>query len=484
MRSRWPFLTSLWERVRVRGKFTMSLKAIVIGSGIGGSGLGALLATRLGMDVELYERNAILGGRYASYEREGFRLDVGCHAIGNSQRGTLGKILDEVGESVQWISTKTPVYFIGDRRYRFPKGVGEMGLDPEDVQKLFQLFTDITSMEESELSRLDREDLQSFLNRYTRDKRLQTIFAFIAGMYFCVPLNETPVGEWAFCQRELNRNLASGYPRGGTGAIPKAYCRAIEKAGGRVLRRREVRKILVEDGRAKGVVLDDGTVRKADLVVSNADVKKTVLALVGPEHYEKHFIDRIRGLSWSYCCFTIKVALDRPVTQERFVVYIRDFDILEEEKRIRDGHLPEAIPSLMVPIVSNMDPTAAPDGKQILYAGTGCWPDLGRMKETRNQWTESCMNGLRRIYPDIDRHVLWVEATGPEYIDGLFGEGGNVIGVAQTLDQVGEKRPPLIDPAVRNLYHSSADTGVHGIGGELAADAALRLYDHLKGRYG
>ena len=457
----------------------MSPKAVVVGSGIGGSGAGALLAVRLGLEVELYEKTHLLGGRYASYERDGFRLDVGCHAVGSSEKGPIGKILEEVGERIDWVRTKSPVYFVGDRRYRFPRAASEMGVPAQDLEGLMRLFADVMAMAEADLAELDRTDLRRFLGRYTRDRRVEALFAFLAGMYFCVPLEETPAGEWAFCHRELARNLATGYPVGGTGAIPEAFCRAIEKAGGAVHRGRAVRKILVENGRAVGVALDDGTVRRADFVVSNADVKATVLDLVGPEHYDGVFVERIRSLRWAHCAFTIRVALDRSITDDRFVVYLRDFDILEERDRIRQGCVPETVPSLMVPILSNLDPTAAPKGRQILYAGTGCWPDLARMRETRAQWKEACLNGLRRIYPGLDRHILWVEAAGPDYIDGLFGEGGNVIGVAQTLDQVGSNRPGIVDPAVRNLYHASADTGVHGIGGELAADAALRVYEHL-----
>ncbi len=458
----------------------MSPRAVVIGSGIGGSGAGALLAVRLGMEVELYEKTHLLGGRYASYVRDGFRLDVGCHAVRKKKKGTIGKILQEVGERVEWVRTKSPVYFVGDRRYRFPRAASEMGVPAQDLDGLMRLFADVMALPEAELAGLDRTDLKRFLHSYTRDRRVEALFAFLAGMYFCVPLEETPAGEWAFCHRELARNLATGYPVGGTGAIPEAFCRAIEKTGGAVHRGRAVRKILVEDGRAAGVVLDYGTVRRADLVVSNADVKTTVLDLVGPERYEPSFVERIRGLRWAHCAFTVRVALDRPITDDRFVVYLRDFDILEDRDRIREGCVPETAPSLMVPILSNLDPTAAPEGRQILYAGTGCWPDLARMKETRAQWKEACLNGLRRIYPEMDRRILWVEAAGPDYIDGLFGEGGNVIGVAQTLDQVGAGRPGIVDPAVRNLYHASADTGVHGIGGELAADAALRVYEHLR----
>ena len=56
-----------------------------------------------------------------------------------------------------------------------------------------------------------------------------------------------------------------------------------------------------------------------------------------------------------------------------------------------------------------------------------------------------------------------------------------MIGIAQKLGQVGENRPPIEDPEIENLYHCSADTSMHGIGGELAAASALRLYGMLAG---
>jgi hypothetical protein len=40
----------------------------------------------------------------------------------------------------------------------------------------------------------------------------------------------------------------------------------------------------------------------------------------------------------------------------------------------------------------------------------------------------------------------------------------------------------MADPCVKNLYHCSADSGMHGIGGELAADAALRLFEILESK--
>jgi phytoene dehydrogenase-like protein len=89
------------------------------------------------------------------------------------------------------------------------------------------------------------------------------------------------------------------------------------------------------------------------------------------------------------------------------------------------------------------------------------------------------MNSLEVVFPDIRRHILWTVSTTPQDIDHFGSEEGSVIGIGQIIGQVGEDRPPIVDPYVRNLYHCSADTGLHGIGGELAMDAAFRLYERL-----
>jgi phytoene dehydrogenase-like protein len=73
-------------------------KVAVIGSGIAGSGIAALLAHSGDYEVDLYEKNGLIGGRFASYTKEGFRLDIGCHMIANCEKGTMGQILDILGQ--------------------------------------------------------------------------------------------------------------------------------------------------------------------------------------------------------------------------------------------------------------------------------------------------------------------------------------------------------------------------------------------------
>ena len=134
----------------------------------------------------------------------------------------------------------------------------------------------------------------------------------------------------------------------------------------------------------------------------------------------------------------------------------------------------------MVPILSNVDPSSCPEGRQLLIAGAGVGSKaLDISPEDRKKWEQAFINGLEVPFPGIGEHIMWTHYTSPGDIENLFGEDGNVIGIAQKLGQVGENRPPIEDPEIKNLYHCRADSGVHGIGGELAADSALRLFEML-----
>ena len=70
------------------------------------------------------------------------------------------------------------------------------------------------------------------------------------------------------------------YPAGGSGRLADALVEAIEARGGEVRLKTRVARILVEEGRAAGVELADGTRVAASAVVANADLKRTFLELV------------------------------------------------------------------------------------------------------------------------------------------------------------------------------------------------------------
>src|SRR5674476_88302 len=94
-------------------------KVVVIGSGVGGSGCAALLASK-GFDVTVLERNSFSGGKAASFEREGFTYDTGVHAVGSGDSGPLGDIAREVGADLQWALIQGNRIVLGDKVATYP----------------------------------------------------------------------------------------------------------------------------------------------------------------------------------------------------------------------------------------------------------------------------------------------------------------------------------------------------------------------------
>jgi phytoene dehydrogenase-like protein len=459
-------------------------RIIVIGSGIGGSAAAALLQHSGKAQVDLFEKHNFVGGRYASYMKEGFRLDVGCHLIANGDKGRLGDVLRALGrpDAVQWGYARKPgpVFNFNGVRIRFPADIGKIGFSEEELASVAKFYMEFNSWDDDKFDRLDDRDLRGYLADYTKHQATRGILGLLAGVYFVISDYDTPVGEWARCNKEVLQNHAQGYPVGGTAAVPRAYVSILEEEGGRVHTGKAVKRIIVEGGAATGIELEDGTIHSARVIISNVGNKETV-DLVGRAHYTPEALSVVDDYTYSMGVFALKVALDTEyVKNENMVMFVGpDFESFLNE-RDRRTPVPEVASHAMIPIISNMDPTAAPPGKQLIAMGGGL---NGRPSDYSKQdwkdWEKAYLRALELVFPGIGKHILWTVSNTPVDIGRQFGEDGCVIGISQKVGQVGSARPSMVDPCVKNLYHCSADSGLHGIGGELAADSALRLHEIL-----
>ena len=94
--------------------------------------------------------------------------------------------------------------------------------------------------------------------------------------------------------REDTENF--GIVRGGMGAFTQSLARSAEAAGVSIRTGAAVRRILVQRGRAAGVQLHDGEVIEADIILSNADPKRTFLKLLDEADLDREFVDEVRAL--------------------------------------------------------------------------------------------------------------------------------------------------------------------------------------------
>ena len=452
--------------------------AIIIGSGIGGSAVGALLA-HAGWKILILDKNKWVGGRCTSYYQNGYTLDLGTHNIPLGHKGPLETVFRKIDmpNTIDWLPVGDASLQIGDKVMKYNRKAMIKVLQDNEQINLINIFTHALKLTEEELDKLWYVPLTEWVNRYTKDPLVHCIIESFNCQFFCIPSAVASTAEFIKCWKELVTVKATAYPKGGNIAIPEGYISAIKKYKGDVRLGTGVKRIIVKNGAAVGVRLEDDSEFLAPVIISNADIKTTVDQLVGAEHFPASYVQEVRNLTFSDCGIVLKIALKEKVTDVPLVVYIPDeysppFKLTEE---MREGKVPEWVGAGIV-IPSNIDPSLAPPGRQLISLVSACLPG-----QDWKQWKKVLFNNFYRVFPQAKGKVLkhWLET--PDFYDARAGEGGKIIGVAQTVNQIHERRPSVQSP-LSGLHLCSADVGKHGIGTELAANCALELFEILTSR--
>ncbi len=446
--------------------------AVIVGGGIGGTAIGALLAHR-GQKVLLFDKNKTIGGRCTSYEKEGCTVDLGVHLFGVGDRGSLGEVCRRVGrpDAIEWLTINSPILRYKETVKRYSRRTMQEMIPEEEAENLGAFFMRVLTIEPEEIDTLWYTPLEAWLDQFTTDPAVHALIEMICGQYFCVPLATASTAEFIRCFRDVVMARSSAFPRGGCIAIPRAYASVITDCGGGVELGTKVKKILVEAGTARGVELEDGTRVTADRVISNADIKETVRGLVGPEHFPPEYVERVDGLTYAAAAVALKVALSEKITDDQLLLYIPyDYGEAHEWKRrmMEEGEVPDRLGG-MITSPTNYDPSLAPEGTQMIFYGTASFAGVDP-KPLREKMLETFF----QIYPQARDKVLWTRFDTAEIVKAYAGEEGNIIGVGQTVDQIQDRRPSQKTP-IKGLYLCSAEAGGQGIGTELAADSALDL---------
>jgi len=485
----------------------MTSKIIIVGSGIGGSGIGALLTASTKANIQLFERDKILGGRCASYEKidmqgRQWRFDIGCHIFSTCDKGPLGEILQRCGKTLKWSYTQNP----GPR-------VNVMGIELSSVTKIkkrksvnekappapnFSALAKAMPIEET--SQYDAVPLINFLDDFYGPNKGQInkiMFSMQAGVCFGTDPQSTSTGEFLRCIGDNARRMSMGYPLGGTGAIPETFCEAIREKGGKLFLGKEgsVKKIVVEDNKVKGVEAGpDSAFHEADIVIANSDIKTTVLKLIGEQYLPTDYVKYVKDLKWGGQVCSIKLGIDKIITDQKMLTYVPKMredevigQILNPKTDIKEWDLaklgvPEKTALLIVPI-SNHDPALAPEGCQNIHAvSPTAFGNLVKWSHTdEKKWEQACLNTFFSLWPEMENHIVIQDFISTSFLEARFGKEGAGTGIAQSIDQVGEKRPSMVSP-IKGLYYCSGDAGGWGIGTELPARAALDLFQFFQSR--
>jgi phytoene dehydrogenase-like protein len=293
---------------------------------------------------------------------------------------------------------------------------------------------------------------------------------------------------------------ANGFMRrrlvaGGTGQLAAALAAAAQEHGAQIRLGTAVDHIILDDGRATGVVLANGTEIRARIVISNADPRRTFFGLVGPTHLEPRFMRHVRNIIYRGVTAKINLALsDLPGTigeteknhlSGRILIspgveYLeRAYDAAKYGRFSPNSLLDITIPTLL-------DPSLAPEGKHIMsitmqYAPYGlqdaAWEDQ------REQLGDTVVEILSSYAPDIRSLILNRQVLTPLDYEQVYGlTEGSIYHGQMSLDQLLIMRPvsgwSRYSTPIKNLFLCGAGAhpggGVTGAPGYNAAREAIK----------
>ncbi len=501
--------------------------AIVIGSGMGGLSAASLLAQD-GLRVLLLEQNRIVGGCTQSYERGGYRWNIGMHYIGEVQaeHTTTWQLFDAVtGGGIEW-NALPPIYnrmVIGDRTIEIPAGADAYAAAlqrafPGEAQAIERYLTLIRQVPRtagpyfaqkalpSDVAENVYDDLCGPFHEYadrstldvlselTTDPELIAVWCANWGDY------SLPPSQSSFAMHcMLNKHYLNGasYPTGGGLAFARAIEPIVESAGGAIATSAEVDRILVREGRAIGVRLASGEEVTAPLVVSNAGVQNTFGRLLDPADADAQGLRKhLDEVGDSYALVGVNVGLSKSAAEldiDPANVWAHPSHDFDANLAAHAADFDAPFPFLFVTFPSVKDPTWEREfpGKSTVemygythfehfeaWRGTS-WRRRGAAYEARKRDIEGrLLSALFDLVPKARDCVDVTEVSTPlSYETFLKRERGGFMGVEASPERFRAQWLRAHTP-IGGLYLSGQDVTTDGVigalvGGVIAASAVL-----------
>jgi phytoene dehydrogenase-like protein len=293
-----------------------------------------------------------------------------------------------------------------------------------------------------------------------------------------------------------------GYVRGGMGSLSNAIAAAAKEKGAVIKVNAPVARILVKNGRAIGVALENGTEYKADKVVSCLDAHATFLRLLDAKDLPPEFVASVKHIDYSSASCKINLALSEvpnftalpgnaPAPQHHGTIHISpDRKYIEKAcDCAKYGYISEN-PVIEGTIPSSLDGTLAPPGKHVMSMFTQYFPyklapDAGSLEENKKRYAERCIDIMNSYAPNFRSSVIDYQVLAPADLEECFGlTGGNIMQGAMSLSSLGFMRPlpgyADYRTPLKGLYLCGAAT--HPGGGVIGAcgwNAAREILEEL-----
>lgn len=376
-------------------------------------------------------------------------------------------------------------------------------LAPRDIQELIwtaRKFFGLTEAERYEMVRFWTMSIADFLDEYFETPVIKAYLA-VSSIIGTALGPMSPGSAYVLLHHymgDVDGNLGSwGFARGGMGSITQALAKSFAAAGGEIRAGHGVSRVLVRNGRAEGVVLDNGDEIRGARVLSNMDVKRTFLKCVEEKELPAGFVKQVRNFKIRGSSGKVNIALDGlpkfKALPDDSPCYRGDLHFTDSIERLerayddwKEGRWSrDPFQDMMIPTLT--DPTMTPPGKHFM----SCFVQYAPPKVEGRDWTDADRDAFgKTVIDQIDAYapgfrnlVLHAEVRTPRELEAEVGlTEGNIFQGELTFDQLMFNRPvpgyAQYRSPIRDLWMCGSSThpggGVMGAPGRNAAAEILR----------
>ncbi|WP_162005195.1 phytoene desaturase family protein [Dictyobacter vulcani] len=490
-------------------------KILIVGAGIGGLSAAIHLASQ-GHQVSILERQPRVGGKLNHLALDGFSFDTGPSLI--TMPYVLRELFATAGRRLEDYLDLQPLdetcrYFYRDGAilhawrdheklarefarfnghdsesfWRFLKQartIFEASADPflynspggplEVLQTFIRFVLEghptTTDAEQSGLAErlkavltaLAPTTLDQHVRSFFEDEHIRQLFARyatyngsspyqVASVYSIIPYVELADGGW--------------YPRGGIYELARALEKVARELGVQIETDCEVRRILVEHGQARGVVLADGRVLRSDLVVANSDVVTTYRELLSPSSGQARQTRKLEQLEPSSSGFVLLLGTKRqyPELAHHNIFFSDDYQA--EFQDLFERKVPQRKPTVYVCATTRTDPSQAPAGHENLFVLVNApyLTETSNWQQEAPQYRDLVLDVLAS-YPQIDLHdireqLVCEHILTPEDFQRKYGaNAGSIYGLSSNARMAPFTRPANRASDLQGLYFVGGST--------------------------
>ncbi len=238
---------------------------IIVGAGIAGLGVAAILAKEAGHKVLVLDRYPSFGGRLLSYgdaPKKNWRVDVGLHFIELGEKSSSTELNARVGKTVKWGPfSKTVEIWDGEKFINVAELVPMSDEDKIAFRNLLQL---IAALSDQEIEQWDNRAWEEWLEENVPQPSVRKLFTDLGMIMTTIPLAiDMAAGEVLYIAREnlikKQQVLSASYPLDGMEGLTRGLVETIQENGGTLQLGCNVQEIVFEGKKAIGVRLPTGS---------------------------------------------------------------------------------------------------------------------------------------------------------------------------------------------------------------------------------